>query len=119
MRILDLEGCIEKTYLPGPGLSFNLELADPIGALLPEPRGWRGVGGSYMVRIGEQSTIQAGAVDRLPTLQAQIGAFTRLWMGAQKASALCLTEALSGPGELIRSLDRLFQIPQPHTDWDF
>jgi hypothetical protein len=119
MRILDLEGCIEKTHLPGPGLSFNLELADPIGALLTEPRGWRGVGGSYTVRIGERSRIEAGRADRLPTLQAQIGAFTRLWMGAQKASALSLTGALSGPGELIRSLDRVFQIPQPHTDWDF
>jgi hypothetical protein len=40
-------------------------------------------------------------------------------MGAQKASALSLTGALSGPDELIRSLDRVFQIPQPHTDWDF
>ena len=119
MRILDLEGCIEKTHLSGPSLSFNLELNDPIGALLPAPRGWRGVGGSYTVHIGEQSTIEAGAADRLPTLQAQIGAFTRLWMGAQKASALSLTGALSGPGELIRSLDRVFQIPQPHTDWDF
>jgi len=119
MRILDLKGCIKKTHLPGPALSFNLEIADPIGELLPERRGWRGVEGSYTVRIGEQSTVEAGRENRLPTLRARIGAFTRMWMGAQRASVLTLSGALSGPAELIRSLDRIFQIPQPHTDWDF
>jgi hypothetical protein len=119
MRILDLEGCIAKTRLPGPVLSFNLELSDPIGGLLPERRGWRGVEGSYTVRVGERSTIETGKEHRLPTLQAQIGAFTRMWMGAGRASALALTGNLSGPDELIRSLDDKFQIPQPHTDWDF
>jgi hypothetical protein len=119
MRILDLEGCIEKTHLPGDVLSFNLELSDPIDELLPEREGWRGVEGGYTVHIGEQSTIQTGKEDRLPMLRAQIGAFTRMWMGAQRASALALTGSLSGPTKLIRSLDRKFAIPQPHTDWDF
>jgi hypothetical protein len=35
------------------------------------------------------------------------------------AAMLSLTGALSVPDELIRSLDRVFQIPQPHADWDF
>jgi hypothetical protein len=35
------------------------------------------------------------------------------------AAMLSLTGALSVPDELIRSLDRVFKIPQPHTDWDF
>ena len=119
IRILDLKGCIEKTHLRGPGLSFNLELSDPIGEQLSMHRRWRGVGGGYTVTIGEQSRIGTGKDERLPTLRAQIGAFTRMWIGAQQASALTLTGALSGPDELIRSLDRMFQIPQPHTDWDF
>jgi hypothetical protein len=119
MRILDMKGCIEKTHLPEPALSFNLELSDPIGEQLPERTGWRGVDGSYKVCFGEQSTIEAGKEDRLPTLRATIGAFTRMWMGAQLASALTLTGALSGPADLIRSLDEKLQIPQPHTDWDF
>jgi hypothetical protein len=85
----------------------------------PERHGWRGVGGEYRVCLGEQSTIEAGKEDRLPTLQAQIGAFTRMWMGAQRASALSLTGSLSGSTELLRSLDKKLQIPQPHTDWDF
>jgi hypothetical protein len=119
MRILDLEGCIAKTHLPGSTLRFNLELSDPIVELLDEPRSWQGVGGSYTVRLGENSGIETGKVDALPTLRAQIGGFTRMWMGAQRASALTLGGALSGPGELIRALDRAFAIPQPHTDWDF
>jgi hypothetical protein len=119
MRILDLRGCIRKTHLPGPPLLFNLELSDPIGELLPERHGWRGVGGEYRVCLGEQSTIEAGKEDRLPTLQAHIGAFTRMWMGAQRASALTLTGSLSGSTDLLRSLDKKLQIPQPHTDWDF
>ncbi|MBN2553636.1 MAG: hypothetical protein JXB06_12745 [Spirochaetales bacterium] len=41
------------------------------------------------------------------------------WMGAQRATALTLTNALSGPAGLIDSLDRAFRIPPPHTDWDF
>jgi len=119
MRILDLKGCIEKTHLQGPSLSFNLELSDPIDGLLHQPRSWRGVGGSYRVSIGERSSIEAGKDDRLPTLQAQIGAFSRMWMGAGPASALSLTGALSATAELIRSLDEKFRTPQPHTDWDF
>jgi len=119
MRILDLKGCIEKTHLAGPDLRFNLELSDPIAEQLPERRGWRGVGGSYRVCFGERSTVEAGTEQRLPTLRATIGAFTRMWMGAQRASALSIGGALSGPTDLTRSLDKKVQIPQPHTDWDF
>ena len=63
--------------------------------------------------------MERGREDGLPTLEAQVGAFTRMWMGAQRPSALTLTGALSGPEQLIRSLDGKFQLPQPHTDWDF
>jgi GNAT superfamily N-acetyltransferase len=119
MRILDLKGCMAKTRLSGPRLSFNLELSDPINELLAERREWRGVGGSYTVHLGENSTADSGTEEGLPTLRARVGAFTRLWMGAQRASALTLSGALSAPPELIRSLDETFRIPQPHTDWDF
>jgi hypothetical protein len=52
-------------------------------------------------------------------LAAEAGAFTRMWMGAQSASTLAVTDVLAGPPELIESLDRIFQVPVPHTDWDF
>ena len=69
--------------------------------------------------VGEQSRIEPGKPGRLPTLRAEAGAFTRMWMGAQSASTLAVTDVLAGPPELIESLDRIFQIPVPHTDWDF
>jgi hypothetical protein len=119
MRILDLKGCIEKTHLQGAPVRFNLELTDPIKEFLRERKGWRGVEGTYEVSFGEQSRIEPGKQDRLPTLAAEAGAFTRMWMGAQSASTLAVTDVLAGPPELIESLDRIFQIPVPHTDWDF
>ena len=69
--------------------------------------------------FGEQSRIEPGKQDRLPTLRAEVGAFSRMWMGAQSASTLAVTDVLAGPPELIESLDRIFQVPIPHTDWDF
>jgi hypothetical protein len=119
LRILDLKGCIEKTHLQGAPVRFNLELVDPINEHLCERKGWRGVQGTYMVNFGGQSRIEASHHDRLPTLRAEVGAFTRMWMGAQSASTLAVTDVLEGPAELIESLDRIFQIPVPHTDWDF
>jgi hypothetical protein len=100
-------------------VQFNLELSDPIGEPLQHRSGWRGVGGNYRLLVGEQSTIEAGKDERFPTLRAQIGAFTRMWMGAQRASALTLTDGMEGPVELIEALDRVFHIPEPHIDWDF
>lgn len=119
VRIMDLNGCIEKTHLPGPALSFNLELSDPIGELLPQRSGWNGVQGSYTVRLGEQSSVKPGKEDRLPTLRADVGAFTRMWMGFQGASTLSLTGGVAAPEQLIEGLDRIFRLPQPHIDWDF
>jgi hypothetical protein len=119
MRILDLEACMEKTHLQGEPVQFNLELSDPIGKPLSHRAGWRGVAGSYTVRLGERSEARMGSEDRLPTLRAEVGAFTRMWMGAQRASGLASTDALSGPEELIHSLDRVLHVPQPHPDWDF
>lgn len=119
MRILDLKGCIGKTHLPGPPVRFNLELLDPISQFLPQRKGWRGIEGSYLVQIGEQSTIESGTEESTPTLRADVGAFTRMWMGALRASALALTDSFNGPEKLIRELDRVFQIPVPHTSWDF
>jgi hypothetical protein len=119
LRILDLQTCIAKTRLTGKPLRFNLQLSDPIQELLPEGRSWQGIGGSYVVSIGQESSVEPGSDGRLPTLQAQVGAFTRMWIGASRASALTLGDTLAGPAELIQRLDELFHLPVPHTDWDF
>jgi hypothetical protein len=38
-----------------------------------------------------------------------------MWLGARAASSLALTTALSGPEDLLASLDEAFRLPTPHT----
>jgi hypothetical protein len=119
LRICDLPACLEKTHLEAGPLRFNLELTDPIEKHLEEGRRWRGIGGSYVVELGESSRAEEGSHPALPVLKADAGAFSRLWAGVAPASGLAVTDSLEGPEELIRDLDRVLRLPQPHPDWDF
>lgn len=119
MRICDLAMCIAATHLVGAPVRFNLVLSDPIDALLDDESPWRGVGGEYVVTLGEESEIAAGADPGLPTLTAAVGAFTRMWLGVRPASGLSVTDELSGPPDLLADLDRILLLPTPKTDWDF
>ena len=86
---------------------------------LPRKRNWQGVAGDYVVTLGEQSFAQPGVEDGLDTLNASVGAFTRMWLGVRNASALSLTDDLSGSNTLLRSLDQALHLPSPHFGWDF
>jgi hypothetical protein len=119
MRICDLAGCLQGTHLEGDSVRFNLELSDPIEAHLDADSGWRGVGGTYTVELGQESSAVPGAADDLPTLRASVGAFTRLWLGVRSATGLAVTDRLEGPPELLARLDRVLRLPPPHPDWDF
>jgi len=120
-RILDLPGCLARTRLPGPSsLRFNLRLSDPIAAYLPDGASWRGVGGEYVVTLGPESSAAPGSEVALPTLEASVNAFTRLWLGACPARGLAITSALAGPATLLEALEaRLACLPRPAFDWDF
>jgi hypothetical protein len=118
-RILDLEACMEKTLLTGPELRFNLSLSDPIERFLPEDSPWRGVGRDYVVTLGPSSGAEVGTIGALPTLEASIGAFTRLWMGVAPASSLALTDDLNGPPDLLKALNNTLHLPPPEPEWDF
>ncbi|MBW3623093.1 MAG: GNAT family N-acetyltransferase [Armatimonadetes bacterium] len=119
MRILDLPGCIARTPLPGADLRFNLRLHDPIETSLEEWKGWRGVAGEYTVSLGAESSAERGMDNSLPTLEASVGAFTRMWIGARPATGLFVTDDLSGPDDLLSSLDDAFRLPDPKPDWDY
>ncbi len=119
LRICDLPGCLERTHIPGGDLRFNLRLADPVESFLPEDSDWRGISGEYAVRLGPESSAEREAAPGLMTLNATVGAFTRLWMGARSASSLCYTNELEGPDELIAALDETLLLPTPNLDWDF
>ena len=116
MRICDLPVCLEKTRLPGDPLHFNLKLNDPIGQYLDQNQPWRGIGGDYDVTLGPASRAEPGAETGLPTLSASVGAFTRWWLGVLPAAVLSAMDELSGPQQLIESLDT-FRLPLPHPDW--
>jgi hypothetical protein len=119
MRICDLPGCLALTSLPIPDLRFNLHLTDPIGKYLDHDAPWTGIAGSYQLRLGPQSAAQPGTDESLPTLMASVGAFTRMWLGVLSATALSVTDDLTGPPDLLSLLDGALRLPRPSPDWDF
>jgi hypothetical protein len=118
-RICDLQGCLANTHLRCAELRFNLALHDPIPRLLDESAPWYGIGGEYVVSLGRDSSAEPGRDERLPTLSASVGAFTRLWLGVLSATGLSVTDELAGPKELLDELDWAFGLPKPRLDWEF
>lgn len=119
MRILDLDTCLAKTHLSGPGVRFNLQLSDPVGELLEGDMRWHGLAGEYVVELGEESLARTGQEKNLPTLKASINAFSRMWFGVRPASNIAITDDLKGDESLIKALDKAICFPRPHFGWDF
>jgi len=118
IRINDLQRCLEKTSFDGEEVDFNLKLHDPIEELLEKDSEWKGISGKYVVHIGENSWAEEGEKSSLPTLKAEVGAISRMWLGVRPASGLAVTDKLSGPKELLDKLDKIICLPEPHPDWD-
>ncbi|MFH2035757.1 MAG: hypothetical protein ABIJ45_05085 [Candidatus Zixiibacteriota bacterium] len=120
MRILDLRGCVGYTRLDCEDIKFNLKLYDPIERFLDKDAPWRGITGNYIVTFGRKSNVKKGVDKSLPTLDTDVGAFTRLWLGCATASSLAVSDVFAAPDSLIMKLDRGLSImPTPHTDWLF
>lgn len=120
MRILDLPHCMEYTTLEcGVPVEFNLILSDPITDYLDEQSPWSGAAGEYVVKMGPNGWAVEGSDDSLPTMEATVNAFTRLWMGVRPATGLAITDDISAPGELLEALDALIHVPAPRANWDF
>ncbi len=118
LRILDLEACLNRTQLQTPPVAFNLKLSDPISAYLPASA-WQGIAGEYIIELGAQSSVESGQHERLPTLSASVGAFSRFWLGVRSASSLAISDDLAGPPALLEALDDCVCLPTPHLAWDF
>jgi len=118
-RILDLQKCLEKTHLKCDDFSFNLELDDPIGKYISEEIEWKGISGEYTISLGKNSKAESGFTSGLPTLNASVGAFTRMWFGIMPASTLVFSDGISAPKELLEKLDYAFQIPKPRVNWSY
>ena len=118
-RILDVKKCMAKTCISSEPIRFNLKLSDPVTNHLDSSRNWQGVAGDYVITLGPESGATIGADASVDTLTASVGAFTRLWLGVRNASALSLTDELSGSDELLSLLDKTLHLPSPHLGWDF
>jgi hypothetical protein len=119
LRICDLERCIGAVSHAGPPVRFSLRLDDPVERYLEEGSAWRGIGGEYVVTLGETSGVEPGHDATLPTLETGVGTLSRLWMGVAPATGLAYTDELSASPELLAALDRVFTLPPPCMDWDF
>ena len=119
MRILDLKNCLEKTHLPYGEVKFNLNLKDPIKDKLPDDSDWKGISGEYTITLGKESKGADGFTDDLPEMKASVGAFTRLWLGVGTPTGLSVTDDLNAPNHLLKQLDEILRLPNPHPDWDF
>ena len=62
---------------------------------------------------------EPGADRALPTLEATVNAFSRLWLGVRPATGLAITDALRGPQDLLERLDALVRLPRPHMGWEY
>jgi len=118
-RLLNIPKALECTEIPSADVRFNLELQDPIVDYLGEDIAWPGVGGNYVVTLGTPCHAEPGEDAALPTLTASVNAFTRLWLGAQSARGLFVTDEFFGPAALIHALDEAIRLPTPRTLWDF
>lgn len=119
VRMLNLEACLAKTHLRGPSTQFNLRLRDPLEQVLSGETNWQGLSGEYVVTLGPECSATKGKRKNLPTLDASINAFSRLWFGVRPASHLAISDDLHGSPQLIAELDSLIRLPKPHFGWDF
>ena len=118
LRILDLSACIEVLSVPG-SLEFNLNLTDPVQALLPDEAKWQGIAGEYAVSLGSSSSAEPGTKGGLPTLEATVNDFSRFWMGSARADALAAFGSFRAEPDLLDALDQSILIPQPDPMWDY
>lgn len=120
LRINDLPACMQRTFLPSrQTLKFNLNVSDPIANYLEDDAPWRGVAGEYVISLGGKCSAEPGRDSKLPTLEATIGAFSRLWLGVRQASALAVTDDIKASPELLAQLDWQLCLPTPDVDWVF
>jgi len=124
-RINDVPGCLARTSLHmlpsrgGPALEFNLRLEDPIGKFLPADAPWRGAGGDYLVRLGAECGAEPGSRKGLPSLNAGVGGFTRLWLGCAEAGAIAATGEIEASKQLLDDLEATLRLPIPRTGCEF
>lgn len=120
-RILDLQAVVSALRVAGPDVRFELDVSDPLADMLHDADDWNGIGGNYLVTLGDRSSVAAtSAKDTgLPRLTCSVNALTRLLLAVMPASSLAVTDDFDAPDDLLVALDRAINWPSPHPGWDF
>jgi len=117
-RMCSLERCLAGTHLKDGPVRFNVRIHDPIQSYLDADAPWRGVAGDYVVTLGRESQAEKGVDASLPTMEASVGAFTRLWLGILPATSLAVADDLTAPPHLLEELENVLNLPPMQVDWD-
>lgn len=118
VRLLDVSACLQRRKWQGEPFEFNLVLSDPVAEFLQESD-WQGVAGNYIVQIGNPSSARVGVESGLPTLNASINTFSRLFFGIASATEQIVAPDFDAPQALVAKLDEAFCLPRMTTSWDF
>ena len=119
LRVLDVPACVQAYRGVDTPVRFQLEVTDPVEELLHGQGSWHGVGGEYVVVLGETSSAEPGVDKSLPRLRCSVNALTRMLWGVAKPASLAVTDDLSAQPELLDAIGRVLQLPTPHPGWDF
>jgi predicted acetyltransferase len=118
VRVLDVAQALDG-YVARRPVRFNLSLTDPVQDYLDPGSAWRGIGGDYIVSLDDNSSATSGNDPDLPTLRADVGAYSRLFFGVAPATSLVLTDDMQAPEDLLVDLDAAFLLPRPAVGLDF
>ena len=54
-RILDLQAVVSALrWVAGPDVRFELDASDPLADMLHDADDWNGIGGNYLVTLGDR-----------------------------------------------------------------
>ena len=120
-RILDLHSVVAALRVTGPGVRFQLQVTDPLAEMLSDTDRWSGVGGNYLVTLGERSSVETISSEDtgVPRLTCSVNALTRLLLAVVPASSLAVTDDFAAPDDLLVALDQAINWPSPRPGWDF
>ena len=100
-------------------IDHNCYKLNDIESYLEDNSEWNGVGGDWIVCLGEESSAMEGRDDSLPSASAMVNDLSRLWFGSASAEAVALTGNFKASSDLIAQINTIVQLPAPIADWDF
>ncbi len=119
LRVLDIAQAVAATHFSGETVSLNIQIDDPIERFLENDSAWRGVGGEYVLHLGEESSISPGRHPNYESISLSVNDFSRMLHGSISPAQLCFMQKMKASEGLLKKLTRVFNLPEPHPQWLF